>query len=141
MGSTNDSYTYSGLDSTDRVQYNGASAIYSSLGLSVDGAGSSSATYYTRTNQGQLVNERTTSGTYYYLMDDLGSVLKVVDSSGNVKNSYYYDPYGNSLNKNETVSNPWQYASGYEREGVIRWQELPLLMLAPSSGCNQLVSA
>ena len=22
-------------------------------------------------------------------------------------------PYGNSLNKNETVSNPWQYASGY----------------------------
>jgi RHS repeat-associated protein len=22
-------------------------------------------------------------------------------------------PYGNSLNKNETVANPWQYASGY----------------------------
>jgi RHS repeat-associated protein len=46
-------------------------------------------------------------------MDDLGSVLKVVDSSGTVKNSYSYDPYGLSLNKNETVSNPWQYASGY----------------------------
>jgi RHS repeat-associated protein len=46
-------------------------------------------------------------------MDDLGSVLKVVDSSGTVKNSYYYDPHGLSLNKNETVSNPWQYASGY----------------------------
>jgi uncharacterized protein RhaS with RHS repeats len=46
-------------------------------------------------------------------MDDLGSVLKVVDSSGNVKNSYYYDPYGLSLNKSETVTNPWQYASGY----------------------------
>ena len=27
--------------------------------------------------------------------------------------TYYYDPYGNSLNKSETVSNPWQYASGY----------------------------
>ena len=37
----------------------------------------------------------------------------MVDSSGSVKNSYYYDPYGNSLNKSETVSNPWQYASGY----------------------------
>jgi len=35
----------------------------------------------------------------YSLMDDLGSVLKVVDSSGTVKNSYSYDPYGNSLNK------------------------------------------
>ena len=53
------------------------------------------------------------SGTYYYLTDDLGSVLKVVDSSGTVKNSYYYDPYGTSLNKSETVSNSWQYASGY----------------------------
>ena len=52
-------------------------------------------------------------GTYYYLMDDLGSVLKVVDSSGTVKNSYSYDPYGISLNKSETVTNPWQYASGY----------------------------
>jgi len=112
-GSSNDSYTYSGVDQTDRVQYNGASAIYSSLGLSVDGVGGSSPTYYTRTNGGQLVNERTTSGTYYYLTDDLGSVLKVVDSSGTVKNSYYYDPYGNSLNKSETVSNPWQFASGY----------------------------
>jgi len=57
-------------------------------------------------------NERITRGTYYYLLDDLGSVLKVVDSSGNVKNSYYYDPFGNSLNKSETVSNPWQFASG-----------------------------
>ena len=62
---------------------------------------------------GQLVSERTSGGTYYYLTDDLGSVLKVVDSSGSIKNSYYYDPYGNSLNKSETVGNPWQYASGY----------------------------
>jgi len=112
-GGSTDSYTYSGADQTDRVRYNGVSTIYSSLGLSVDGAGGSSATYYTRTSAGQLMSERTTTGTYYYLMDDLGSVLKVVDSSGNVKNSYYYDPYGNSLNKSETVSNPWQYASGY----------------------------
>ena len=37
----------------------------------------------------------------------------MVDSSGTVKNSYYYDPYGLSLNKNETVTNPWRYAGGY----------------------------
>ncbi len=112
-GSSSDSYTYSGIDSTDRVQVNGATSIYSALGLSVDGAGTSSATYYTRTNAGELVSERTSSGTYYYLTDDLGSVLKVVDSNGNVKDSYYYDAFGNSLNKSETVSNPWQYAGGY----------------------------
>ncbi len=113
FGSSTDSYIYSGADQTDRVRLNRINEVYSALGLSVDGAGSSSPTYYTRTNQGQLVNERTTAGTYYYLMDDLGSVLKVVDSSGSVKNSYYYDPYGNSLNKSETVSNSWQFASGY----------------------------
>jgi RHS repeat-associated protein len=112
-GGTNNSYTYSGLDQTDRVQVNGATAIYSALGLSVDGAGSASPTYYTRTNAGELVSERTSSGTYYYLTDDLGSVIKVVDSNGTVKNSYYYDAFGNSLTKSETVSNPWQYAGGY----------------------------
>ncbi len=56
------------------------------------------------------MSKRATVGTYYYL---LGSVLKVVDSSGTVKNSYYYDPYGNSLNKSEIVTHPWQFASGY----------------------------
>jgi len=113
FGSSTDSYIYSGADQTDRVRLNRINEVYSALGLSVDGAGSSSPTYYTRTNQGQLVNERTSAGTYYYLMDDLGSVLKVVDSSGTVKNSYYYDAFGNSLNKSETVSNPWQFAGGY----------------------------
>ena len=46
-------------------------------------------------------------------MDDLGSVANVVDSTGAVKNSYRYDPFGNSTSKTEAVSNPWQFASGY----------------------------
>ena len=46
-------------------------------------------------------------------MDDLGSVANVVDSTGTVKNSYRYDPFGNSTSKTEAVSNPWQFASGY----------------------------
>jgi len=29
------------------------------------------------------------------------------------KNSYRYDPFGNSVSKTEAVSNPWQFASGY----------------------------
>ena len=29
------------------------------------------------------------------------------------KNSYRYDPFGNSTGKTEVVSNPWQFASGY----------------------------
>jgi len=69
--------------------------------------------YYTRTNAGQLLDERTTTGAYYYLMDDLGSVANVVDSTSTVKNSYRYDPFGTSTSKTEAVSNPWQFASGY----------------------------
>ena len=37
----------------------------------------------------------------------------VTDSTGAVKNTYAYDPWGNSLGKTEAVSNPWQFAGGY----------------------------
>lgn len=35
------------------------------------------------------------------------------DSTGAVKNTYAYDPWGNSLGKTEAVSNPWQFAGGF----------------------------
>jgi len=41
------------------------------------------------------------------------SVVGVMDSSGNLVNGYVYDPFGNLFEQNETVANPWQYASGY----------------------------
>jgi len=40
-------------------------------------------------------------------------VVGVMDSSGNLVDSYVYDPFGNLFEQNETVANPWQYASGY----------------------------
>ncbi len=39
--------------------------------------------------------------------------MGVMDSSGNLVDSYVYDPFGNLFEQNETVANPWQYASGY----------------------------
>ena len=110
---THNSYSYSGATQTDRVQVNGIADVFSALGLSIEGKGSATPVYYTRTNAGGLLDERTTTGAYYSLMDDLGSVANVVDSTGAVKNSYRYDPFGNSTGKTEVVSNPWQFASGY----------------------------
>lgn len=107
------SYAYSGTDQTDRVKVKGITDVFSALGLSIEGEGSTTPTYYTRSNAGQLVDECTTTGTYYYLTDDLGSIVNVVDSNGAVKNSYRYDPFGNSVSKSEAVTNPWQYAGGY----------------------------
>jgi len=36
-----------------------------------------------------------------------------MDCSGNLVNGYVYDPFDNLFEQNETVANPWQYASGY----------------------------
>lgn len=40
-------------------------------------------------------------------------MVGVMDSSGNLVNGYVYDPFGNLFEQNESVANPWQYASGY----------------------------
>lgn len=61
-----------------------------------------------------LIGDRASNGkTYYYLLDAQESVVGVMDSSGNLVDSYVYDPFGNLFKQNETVANPWQYASGY----------------------------
>jgi RHS repeat-associated protein len=48
-----------------------------------------------------------------YLLNSLGSVSVITDSTGAVKNTYAYDSWGNSLGKTEAVSNPWQFAGGF----------------------------
>jgi RHS repeat-associated protein len=48
---------------------------------------------------------------YYYLTDGLGSVVKLVDSAGNVVNSYVYDSFGNMVQKTENVVNPYTYTA------------------------------
>ena len=40
--------------------------------------------------------------------------MAVINESGStVSNRYGYDPYGKSTSKSESVTNPWQFASGY----------------------------
>ena len=107
-----DTYNYTGADQTDRVTVNSSNYTYGALGLGSASNGSAN-TYYTRDNNGRLVSERTSTGTYYYSLNSLGSVSVLTDSSGNVKNTYAYDPWGNSLGKTEAVSNPWQFAGGF----------------------------
>jgi RHS repeat-associated protein len=60
-----------------------------------------------------LAGERTPSGTYYYLFDELGSIVGLTDSSGSLVNTYQYDPYGNLTSSTGKVANPWRYAGGY----------------------------
>jgi RHS repeat-associated protein len=56
------------------------------------------------------------SSLYYYLKDGLGSVLRVVDSSGNVALDYLYDSYGNIKQFVGALANPYTY-TGREYDG------------------------
>jgi RHS repeat-associated protein len=70
-------------------------------------------TYFTNGPDGEVVSERIPSGStynaYYYLYDGLGSVVALTDSTGNIVNSYAYDPYGNTTSVSEQVANPFRF--------------------------------
>ena len=52
---------------------------------------------------------------YFYHQDDLGSIVKITNSSGTVVNSYDYDDYGNIINQTEGIVNDYTY-TGKERD-------------------------
>ncbi len=68
---------------------------------------------YTRDNTGNLIGLRVNGTRHYYLVDGVGSVVGVVNSSATKVNSYSYDPYGKQTAASQQIANPWRYASGY----------------------------
>jgi RHS repeat-associated protein len=46
----------------------------------------------------------------YYLADGLGSTMATTDASGNVVNTYAYDPYGATTSLTGSQPNPYQFA-------------------------------
>jgi RHS repeat-associated protein len=77
-----------------------------------------STTYYVRDPRGGLLAQRTpTDGTFYYLLDGLGSVTGLTDSTGSRAASYSYDAYGQTTSMTTSsvaVNNPWRYAGAYQ---------------------------
>jgi RHS repeat-associated protein len=104
------SMTYTGAGQTQRVAAGATSFQYDVTGLSVMTANGSSS-YFMRTPAGQLLSERTSGATYYYLHDGLNSVVALTNSAGSVVNQYAYDPYGKTTNVSEQVSNPFRFDS------------------------------
>lgn len=103
------SYSYADMDQTERVSAAGTNLASSILGLSATSAG----TYYTRDNAGGLVGQRISGANYYFLVDGLGSVAKIIDSSGNVVRTYTYDAWGKTTVGAGTVDSAFRYAGGY----------------------------
>ena len=64
--------------------------------------------------------------TYYYIMDRLGNVRYVVDSSGSVVQSYLYTPFGKIHTESGSLSQPYQYVGG---EGYYTEEDTGLKLL------------
>jgi RHS repeat-associated protein len=68
----------------------------------------------TRDPVGGLIGFRDNTGNrYYYLTDNLGSVLRVIDSSGVAVNSYSYDPFGVTTSSSAGVAQPFGYTGAH----------------------------
>jgi len=61
---------------------------------------------------GRLHSMSRGEATYYYITDAHGDVIALTDQSGDIVNEYSYDPYGNPIQTQEGVDNPYRYA-GY----------------------------
>lgn len=87
---------------------------YENVTNSADTTGTTS-TYYTRLPAGSnpITSQTIGSNYYYYLTDLHGSTVKMTDASGNVVNTYDYEPYGQQISSTGTTPNAIRYANGY----------------------------
>jgi len=111
------SASYAGNGQAQRLTLGSTSFANGIPGLLSETTGGAS-TFYERDPAGTLIAQRGTTGEFYYYLDGLGSVLGLIDTTGNVQATYSYDPYGATTNiggpnSNLANTNPYRYASGY----------------------------
>jgi RHS repeat-associated protein len=76
-----------------------------------DQAGSAIARY--SHGYGLLSRTDATGAPAYYAFDAIGSTSALTDAAGAVVNWYAYDPFGGSLDKSETLPNPFEFVGQY----------------------------
>ena len=72
------------------------------------------------------VGMKENGNTYYYIMDRLGNVRYVVNSSGAIVQSYLYTPFGQVHSSSGSLSQPYQYVGG---EGYYTEETMGLQLL------------
>jgi RHS repeat-associated protein len=112
-------YAYAGTNQTEATRIAGTTIVY---GLNNEHGQPWAQSFTTTGGIGYI--ERDGSGTplglnfngqdHYYVLDGLGSVVAVLDLTGNTAASYTYDPYGAPLTATGPVAaaNPIRYTSG-----------------------------
>lgn len=117
-------YTYAGTSNTQRVTAGGATFTNGLLGQVSSQAGGVPNNEYIRDPDGTLIALQTGGNSYYYTLDNIGSVLQLTDNTGAGAATYTYNPYGKTLTAIGPIAtqNPYRYASGYtDNTGLIKF--------------------
>jgi YD repeat-containing protein len=117
-GGSAQALSYGGAGQDDLVGVGSSTLQNSVLGLTreVSSAGTS---YYARTPDGMLIDQRTPSGKFNPLYDAQGDVIALVSSAGKVERTFHYGPYGENVKSEgtQTIPYPFGYKSGYRMPG------------------------
>ena len=109
-------YEYNGEGYRTEKTVNGAVSRYlyeyDKVVLEVDGEGNQKAKNVYGTN---LLMRQSGADTAYYMYNGHADVTALLDNTGTIQASYYYDAFGTIVEKNENegISNPYRYA-GYQ---------------------------
>jgi RHS repeat-associated protein len=107
--------SYGGTGQDDLTTVGSATTLQNSLlGLTRE-VSSTGTSYYARTPNGLLIDERTPSGHYNPLYDSQGDVIALVSSTGKVERTFHYGPYGENIKSEgtQTIPYPFGYKGGY----------------------------
>lgn len=110
-------FSYAGTGQAERTAAGSITAQNGALGVETETAAGVTTTYI-KDPAGTLIYEHSpAAGDYYYYFDGLGSVIGLVNPSGQQRAAYTYDPYGSNATAsalNGTLPpNPWRFTSGY----------------------------
>lgn len=110
-GGSATSQGYADIGQHERVSSGSTAFLTGILGLQSETTGSVTRRY-TRDPYGNLISVRDGSNTYYYLTDNIGSVVGLTNSSGAVAQAFSYDPYGQVLTTAVTTDTRFKFAGG-----------------------------
>lgn len=69
----------------------------------------------------------------YYFYNGHGDTSKLIGEDGSILNSYYYDAFGNNIEVNETIENPYRYV-GYQYDSETETYYIMCRMYDPAIG-------
>jgi hypothetical protein len=68
---------------------------------------------------------------YYYVQDGLGHTRLLLDGAGNVKNRYAYDAWGNLIDYEENVPNPFFNLKASQTQQILHQYQLDSDVIPP----------